>query len=574
MLIHFKRWNHRYDEWFNWDSVYLRPLERPLLRKEGAKLDEPTVEFRPSEQVLACWSDCRFYPAKVISVNKDASYTVEFYDGVIQNVKKIHVKSIPKSSREKNAASGRNKENGSGSARRRERFREKFSPSLASQQVGEDKPAVIEEEAEVAKLASEEPGPGQPGKATELPAAEKSPPQSSPPGSPPPAVPPSKPEEKRKRGRPPSVGLAGGHAKGAASQDRRLLPARQGGSGTGKRKCASAASTLSKQMKLDQGQTAGSQEQSRRRSLRLASGDSNSSATSVPSEGTEARSKAKEQDSAAEAASAAAPAPAAPAAASEAPAQAQQDPTIQAQSSTDAASDTSVPTVLASPEQQVKEAAKVDSPEPGSEPRDPPPEAVTNTAQSPEEQLPPKALIIDLDHNKFKCKIAECSKAFRKAKMLHYHMKYYHGIEKAESDQGSPKRSMQTRGSCASETESLLDSPKRRRTTSGSLHGSQNVSLRDAHSSSVDPRAAKLNEKRRISAPSSLDVAAQSRLSLREKARDNQTERSHRKLQDRERGFTDSGMKEKNKEKKVRDFLKVKLKKKKKKKKKSEVRAF
>ncbi|XP_032897723.1 PHD finger protein 20 isoform X7 [Amblyraja radiata] len=574
VLIHFKRWNHRYDEWFNWDSVYLRPLERPLLRKEGAKLDEPTVEFRPSEQVLACWSDCRFYPAKVISVNKDASYTVEFYDGVIQNVKKIHVKSIPKSSREKtllflqNAASGRNKENGSGSARRRERFREKFSPSLASQQVGEDKPAVMEEEAEVAKLASEEPGPGPVGKATEVPAAEKkSPPQSSPPGSPPPAVPPSKPEEKRKRGRPPSVGLAGGHAKGAASQDRRLLPARQGGSGTGKRKCASAASTLSKQMKLDQGQTAGSQEQSRRRSLRLASGDSNSSATSVPSEGTEARSKAKEQDSAAEAASAAA-APAAPAAASEAPAQAQQDPTIQAQSSTDAASDTSVPTVLASPEQQVKEAAKVDSPEPGSEPRDPPPEAVTNTAQSPEEQLPPKALIIDLDHNKFKCKIAECSKAFRKAKMLHYHMKYYHGIEKAESDQGSPKRSMQTRGSCASETESLLDSPKRRRTTSGSLHGSQNVSLRDAHSSSVDPRAAKLNEKRRISAPSSLDVAAQSRLSLREKARDNQTERSHRKLQDRERGFMDSGMKEKNKEKKVRDFLKVKLKKKKKKKKK------
>ncbi|XP_032897725.1 PHD finger protein 20 isoform X9 [Amblyraja radiata] len=566
VLIHFKRWNHRYDEWFNWDSVYLRPLERPLLRKEGAKLDEPTVEFRPSEQVLACWSDCRFYPAKVISVNKDASYTVEFYDGVIQNVKKIHVKSIPKSSREKtllflqNAASGRNKENGSGSARRRERFREKFSPSLASQQVGEDKPAVMEEEAEVAKLASEEPGPGPVGKATEVPAAEKkSPPQSSPPGSPPPAVPPSKPEEKRKRGRPPSVGLAGGHAKGAASQDRRLLPARQGGSGTGKRKCASAASTLSKQMKLDQGQTAGSQEQSRRRSLRLASGDSNSSATSVPSEGTEARSKAKEQDSAAEAASAAA-APAAPAAASEAPAQAQQDPTIQAQSSTDAASDTSVPTVLASPEQQVKEAAKVDSPEPGSEPRDPPPEAapvvkrvprsqnpnrysrepLTNTAQSPEEQLPPKALIIDLDHNKFKCKIAECSKAFRKAKMLHYHMKYYHGIEKAESDQGSPKRSMQTRGSCASETESLLDSPKRRRTTSGSLHGSQNVSLRDAHSSSVDPRAAKLNEKRRISAPSSLDVAAQSRLSLREKARDNQTERSHRKLQDRERGFMDS----------------------------------
>lgn len=35
VLIHFKRWNHRYDEWFCWDSPYLRPLEKIQLRKEG-----------------------------------------------------------------------------------------------------------------------------------------------------------------------------------------------------------------------------------------------------------------------------------------------------------------------------------------------------------------------------------------------------------------------------------------------------------------------------------------------------------------------------------------------------------
>lgn len=79
-----------------------------------------------NDKVLASWSDCRFYPAKVIAVNKDgeccntsflcftvyltfvfpnilkiwriicfipaASYTVRFYDGVIQKVKGIHVK--------------------------------------------------------------------------------------------------------------------------------------------------------------------------------------------------------------------------------------------------------------------------------------------------------------------------------------------------------------------------------------------------------------------------------------------------------------------------------------------------
>ncbi|XP_072918189.1 PHD finger protein 20-like isoform X6 [Hemitrygon akajei] len=483
VLIHFKRWNHRYDEWFSWDSVYLRPLERPLLRKEGAKLDEPTVEFRPSEQVLACWSDCRFYPAKVISVNKDASYTVEFYDGVVQTVKKIHVKSIPKSSREKNAASGRNKENGSGAGRRRERFREKSSPSLAGQQAGESKLAEKDGRDEEAKPVQKEMEQGQ-RKPPQEPAAEpKTAASSLPPGTPPPAPQPQKPEEKRKRGRPPSSGHAGSHSKGAASQDRRLLPSRQGGTGTGKRKCASAASMLSKQMKFskasDQGPTTGSQGQNRRRSLRLASGDSNPSTTNTPSDGVEPRGKAKEPEKAEEAA-----------AASEPPAEAQQAPAIQARCPPEAPATPSAPEVAAAaPEPQAKEAAKADSPEPSAEPRETPPEAapvvkrvprsqnpnrysrepLTNAAQSPEEQLPPKALIIDLDHNKFKCKIAECSKAFRKAKMLHYHMKYYHGIEKAESEQGSPKRSMQTRGSCPSETESLLDSPKRRRTTSGSL---------------------------------------------------------------------------------------------------------
>ncbi|XP_015736798.1 PHD finger protein 20 isoform X3 [Coturnix japonica] len=96
VLIHFKRWNHRYDEWFCWDSPYLRPLEKIQLRKEGLHEEEECAGFNINDQVLACWSDCRFYPAKVTSVNKDGTYTVKFYDGVVQTVKNIHVKAFSK----------------------------------------------------------------------------------------------------------------------------------------------------------------------------------------------------------------------------------------------------------------------------------------------------------------------------------------------------------------------------------------------------------------------------------------------------------------------------------------------
>ncbi|XP_074868211.1 PHD finger protein 20 isoform X4 [Carettochelys insculpta] len=96
VLIHFKRWNHRYDEWFCWDSPYLRPLEKIQLRKEGLHEEDGCGGFHINDQVLACWSDCRFYPAKVTSVNKDGTYTVKFFDGVVQTVKNIHVKAFSK----------------------------------------------------------------------------------------------------------------------------------------------------------------------------------------------------------------------------------------------------------------------------------------------------------------------------------------------------------------------------------------------------------------------------------------------------------------------------------------------
>ncbi|XP_043383318.1 PHD finger protein 20 isoform X6 [Chelonia mydas] len=125
VLIHFKRWNHRYDEWFCWDSPYLRPLEKIQLRKEGLHEEDGCGGFRINDQVLACWSDCRFYPAKVTSVNKDGTYTVKFYDGVVQTVKNIHVKAFSKD--QNIVGNARPKERGNeipSSPEKREKFKE------------------------------------------------------------------------------------------------------------------------------------------------------------------------------------------------------------------------------------------------------------------------------------------------------------------------------------------------------------------------------------------------------------------------------------------------------------------
>ncbi|XP_039353645.1 PHD finger protein 20 isoform X5 [Mauremys reevesii] len=125
VLIHFKRWNHRYDEWFCWDSPYLRPLEKIQLRKEGLHEEDGCGGFRINDQVLACWSDCRFYPAKVTSVNKDGTYTVKFYDGVVQTVKNIHIKAFSKD--QNIVGNARPKERGNeipSSPEKREKFKE------------------------------------------------------------------------------------------------------------------------------------------------------------------------------------------------------------------------------------------------------------------------------------------------------------------------------------------------------------------------------------------------------------------------------------------------------------------
>lgn len=45
---------------------------------------------------------------------------------------------------------------------------------------------------------------------------------------------------------------------------------------------------------------------------------------------------------------------------------------------------------------------------------------------------PPPILSIELDHNPFKCPATGCTKSFRKAILLHYHIKYYHSDQQLD----------------------------------------------------------------------------------------------------------------------------------------------
>ncbi|XP_075437990.1 PHD finger protein 20-like protein 1 isoform X6 [Ascaphus truei] len=53
------------------------------------------MDFKEGEEVLARWTDCRYYPARIETINKEGAYTVQFYDGVIRCLKKMHIKSMP-----------------------------------------------------------------------------------------------------------------------------------------------------------------------------------------------------------------------------------------------------------------------------------------------------------------------------------------------------------------------------------------------------------------------------------------------------------------------------------------------
>ncbi|XP_049438126.1 PHD finger protein 20-like isoform X2 [Epinephelus fuscoguttatus] len=104
--VHYRQWSRRHNEWFHWSSPYLRPLERVSLRRQGLNPPCSQPMFVSGTKVLACWTDCRFYPAKILRVNKDDSYTVRFFDGVVRTVKPTKIKPFQRKSRSEKSAVG------------------------------------------------------------------------------------------------------------------------------------------------------------------------------------------------------------------------------------------------------------------------------------------------------------------------------------------------------------------------------------------------------------------------------------------------------------------------------------
>ncbi|XP_012493127.1 PREDICTED: PHD finger protein 20 [Propithecus coquereli] len=472
VLIHFKRWNHRYDEWFCWDSPYLRPLEKIQLRKEGLHEEDGSSEFQINEQVLACWSDCRFYPAKVTAVNKDGTYTVKFYDGVVQTVKHIHVKAFSKD--QNIVGNARPKETDhkslSSSPDKREKFKEQRKATVNVKKDKEDKALKTEKrpkqpDKEGKLICSEK------GKVSEksLPKNEKEDKENISEndreysGD---AQVDKKPENdivkspqenlrepKRKRGRPPSIAPTAVDSNSKTLQPITLELRR--------RKISKGNEIPLKRPRLDKNSPQEKSKNysentdkdlSRRRSSRLSTNGTHEIldpdlvvpdlVDTIPLQDTSSSTKESKEGLL------------------KSPLEAGQVSSaltchsfgdglgaVGLELNCQSMGENTMKTEPASPLAELQEISTVE---------------VTNTFKKTDDFVTSNTPAIDLD-NKFRCKVVDCLKFFRKAKLLHYHMKYFHGMEKsAEPEEGPGKRHVQTRGSSASDKASQENLTRKR----------------------------------------------------------------------------------------------------------------
>ncbi|XP_075625053.1 PHD finger protein 20 isoform X2 [Balearica regulorum gibbericeps] len=562
VLIHFKRWNHRYDEWFCWDSPYLRPLEKIQLRKEGLHEEEGCAGFHINDQVLACWSDCRFYPAKVTAVNKDGTYTVKFYDGVVQTVKNIHVKAF--SNDQNIVGNAKPKERGNeilSSPEKREKFKEqrkatgnakkdKDEKTLKTekrvrQPDKEGKLIVISEKGKVSEKNISKNGKEDKENISENDMEysvdkqiEKKPENDNVKSSQE-----NTKETKRKRGRPPITPPTEPSSQTlqpiTLELRRRKIP--KGGEVPSKR--PRIEKNLS-QEKLKNSSENPERDQIRRRSSRLSSSISHeivntdhvtTSTESQPLKDAVSNQKEPEQVQL------------------EIPVESDQSFSEEG-SPGNTSHSTALGTDASLQDEKVEDTGSssvtVRTQEPSTA-------TVTKPCRRADFLTSKKAATVDQDP-KFRCKFSDCSKSFRKAKLLHYHMKYFHGVEKAaESQQNPVKRNIQTRASLASE-KANQERSKRGRATAGSLYAPLHIALR-----STPYRDEKI-EKRRTSTP--VSAFSSHRRSVREQTK-NHIVRSLRKPQEKERVENAVKENEKNKERKSKDYGRSKSKKKKKKKK-------
>ncbi|XP_042597170.1 PHD finger protein 20-like protein 1 isoform X9 [Cyprinus carpio] len=643
MLVHFDRWSHRYDEWILWDSNRVRPLERPALRKEGLK-EEEVSELRDGEEVLARWTDCRYYPAKIESINKEGIYTVQFYDGVIRCVKRIHIKSMPEDAKGQDwialvkAASAAAKNKGGNRPRtsaNSNKDREDRREQRSDEELEDDEDDDVESESEkLAELDSEE--------EDSKPAAEE--------------LEPATAKRRRKR----QVNLCSSKrtrlSKGAGFADTeseckaesKELPVTSQQKASGAEaspadersqsvSCQKTPASLSspslcksrsRRLKHDSGESTTSSQnttaapepspspssthtlpdsthtvpanslQRRRRSQRLATSsdqaypssphikDSSTHPPPPPPPPPDDSQKAVEDSSTAVKTEAPPQKPASGSPSTAPPTSIAQSPICEKDKLTDVLSSNQTTLEGNSPSVVAAACQKVPSrnPKANKHAREP----IINTKKS-DDPTAPNETIIDLDHNKFKCKVPGCSKAFRKAKLLDYHLKYYHNTEKEmDSEVCSPERVGRTRATSASMPTSTLsdmsDNKRRRTVSTSSSLSSQGFMLQ--MDSSGCARPPKFCKKKRSSASVSSDSTEVSlpppnfdnlhdKIIKKEKHLDGlciKTERKF-KLEDKCQLFVKKRDKDRR-DRKEKDIFRIKQKKKKKKKKKSKLHCY
>uniref|UniRef100_A0A4W5N692 PHD finger protein 20, a n=1 Tax=Hucho hucho TaxID=62062 RepID=A0A4W5N692_9TELE len=495
VLIHYRQWSHRYDEWFDWTSPYLRPVERIQLRRQGLLDDCPIPGFHVNDKVLASWSDCRFYPAKVLAVNKDASYTVKFYDGVVQTVKGIHVKPFVRERGGKARSTERNgvKKPQNGRDRRPQEYgpKNKRTRRSTSDQEGdsdtEDGDNNDEDEwheREVEEKTKRKDSEGDVTKET-------------------PSIVKQEEDTEQHAGQ----NSLGDHMTATVEEDRGQSEERPTHLNEGIKKEEVEMKTEYTVLSSPN-ETKPSTESHNQMSTQTGP-------VSVPLPSAMSTNDRVEQKAASQ-------------------------------------PDSSKPAPLDLP---VKPIRKQGFHNPNRFSREPLYRVIKNQ--------PPPVLSINLDHNPFKCSAVGCTKSFRKAKLLHYHMKYYHGEDQQLENDLSPTRSAQTRASEKHPSPTSLESPKRRRTISASMHSSVHSPTRTPPS----PRCEAKTMNRRTSAPPAVNTQQQRAL-LREKSKENQLDRNGQRPVETE--TTESSVvkeRDRLKDKKQREFLRINLKKKKKKKK-------
>ncbi|XP_028843679.1 PHD finger protein 20-like protein 1 isoform X2 [Denticeps clupeoides] len=669
MLVHFDRWSHRYDEWIFWDSNRLRPLERPALRKEGLKeeddmserlsemrtsrlgelpgstestedqteLPQPRQELRDGEEVLARWTDCRYYPAKIEAVNKEGTYTVQFYDGVIRCVKRIHIKSMPEDAKGQDwialvkAATTAAKSKGAPRSRTsansnkdREEHRELRSDEEEQDELEDDDEGDSERQdvesagEEECRSLSEQQDMGKAKRrrtrqtvlchskrvrtnkargcheetdckeeqrdvqvdeeCEEAPVEEKA----LKPVAPLSATSPARPRNRRLK-----------HDSGESSNS----SLKQAGDESESSRSPASAHSLA-----DAAQPAAvppCSPQRKRRSQRLANSfeptcppsphNKAPSPSPLPVNTNPSEHEGKGNNDSQEAegrlnlpkpAASGSPAVVAPPVSSCPFPLTEQEKQADDQTPVHTSVEEKARLVTAAGSKAATRTLKANR-----HTREP----IINNRKSEDTTSPNDC--IDLDHNKFKCKVPGCSKAFRKAKLLDYHLKYYHNTDKEpEAEMGSPDRVGRTRATSASmPTCTLVEVPesKRRRTvsTSSSLSPQSHILQLDGSSSLLRPP--KFCKKKRSSASVSSDSTE---VSLppppRDKAFEGLPDKILKKVVDKEPGLCVKNekkcqitgkRKEKDKvrkERKEKDPFKLKQKKKKKKKKKSKQHCY